>query len=289
MKEHIGFIGLGSMGEPMATNLVKAGCKLTVWNRSIEKSENLAKYGASVARDSDEVFSSCSIILMMLANDRVIDTILHRPSERFKRLVKNKVIVHMGTTLPNYSADLARDIKNAAGHYLEAPVSGSRLPAEQGKLVAMIAGEKSLRIKLTSLLAPITASIVECGAVPKAMQTKLAVNTYLIGLVTSLTEAVNFAKHAGIDMDIFKQVLCSGPMANDVMRVKLAKLLTKDYHTQASISDVLYNNQLITKSARLMGAITPLADTSELLYKQVAMNGYGSDDMIAVVEAFNKQ
>ena len=270
----------------MATNLAKAGYKLTVWNRSIEKSERLAKYGASIARDSDEVFSTCSIILMMLANDQVIDSILLRQSEHFKRLVKNKIIVHMGTTLPSYSAALAEDIENAAGYYLEAPVSGSRLPAEQGQLVAMIAGEKNLCAKIALLLAPITASVFECGTVPKAMQTKLAVNTYLIGLVTSLTEAVNFATHAGIDMDIFKDVLCSGPMANDVMRVKLAKLLKKDYSTQASVSDVLYNNQLITKSARLIGATTPLANTSELLYRQAAMSGYDGRDMIAVVEAF---
>ena len=289
MAEHIGFIGLGTMGEPMATNLVNAGYKLTVWNRSTKKCERLAKYGASIARDSDYVFSSCSIILMMLANDQVIDNILHRQSERFKHLVKGKVIVNMGTTLPDYSAGLAEDIKNAAGHYLEAPVSGSRIPAQQGKLVAMIAGEKDLCTKIALLLAPMTTSVVECGAVPKAVQTKLAVNTYLIGLVTALTEAVNFATHAGINMNVFKDVLCSGPMANDVMRVKLIKLLTEDYNTQASISDVLYNNQLITKAARFMGAATPLADTSELLYKQVAMNGRGSQDMIAVLEAFNTQ
>lgn len=289
MKEQIGFIGLGNMGEPMAINLVNSGCKLMVWNRTVEKSEILAKKGAVIANDLNELFSCCTVILIMLANSSVIDSILCRKSDSFKGFVKNKVIVHMGTTMPEYSALLAEDIINAGGKYIEAPVSGSRLPAEAGKLVVMVAGEKKLCTELSLLLSPIAASVVQCGAIPKAMQTKLAVNTYLIGLVSALTEAFNFAKHSGINMDVFRDVLCSGPMANDVMRVKLTKLLDNNYSKQASISDVLYNNKLITATARLAAVATPLADASELLYNYVEKKGHGDEDMIAILQAFKAQ
>jgi len=289
MDHHVGFIGLGTMGFPMARNLLKSGQTLRVWNRTQDKSKTLGQEGAIIAETVQDVFQDCDIIFAMLANGHILDQVLNRSAVGFGDMVKGKTLVQMGTVLPVYSEALGREIELAGGQYIEAPVSGSRIPAEQGQLVAMIAGDSVLRSRISQLLKPIAREIVDCGSVPKAMHTKLAVNTYLIGLVTALVESMHYATQAGIDLKILEQVLGSGPMANDVMKIKLDKLIRHDFDRQASIHDVLYNATLITGSATSIQADTPLLSVCEKLFHHVEHNGYGQEDMIAVLKAYGDQ
>ena len=142
---NVGFIGLGIMGQPMALNLARAGINLMVWNRTPERREALRVQNASIAETSAEVFNHCHVIFLMLMNDEAIDTVLSRGHLAFRAHVAGRTIVNMGTTSPDYSAGLEKDILAAGGEYIEAPVSGSRKPAEAGQLVAMTAGQSGRR------------------------------------------------------------------------------------------------------------------------------------------------
>src|SRR5713226_3029978 len=136
----IGFIGLGTMGEAMALTLVKAGTRLLVWNRTRAKAEILAAAGADVARETADVFARSATVFLMLVDGGAIDTVLDRGGAAFAARVTGHTVVHMGTTSPAYSRELEADIRSVGGHYVEAPVSGSRKPAEAGRLVAKLAG-----------------------------------------------------------------------------------------------------------------------------------------------------
>lgn len=138
----IGFIGLGVMGLPMALNLAHAGTSLLVWNRSPEKYEQLCDAGAQVAISPAQVFEQARIVILMLADEAVMDTVLERGTPNFAKHVAQRIIVHMGTTSPEYSRSLEADIRAAGGQYVEAPVSGSRKPAEAGQVVIMLAGDR---------------------------------------------------------------------------------------------------------------------------------------------------
>src|SRR5262245_29520574 len=131
----IGFIGLGIMGTPMALNLLRSGQPLIVWNRSADKAEPLRAAGAEVAASAGEVFTQADAIILMLATQAAIDDVLGRGSALFAERVRGRTLIHMGTTAPEYSRALESDIRAAGGFYVEAPVSGSRLPAEAGELV----------------------------------------------------------------------------------------------------------------------------------------------------------
>ena len=120
----LGFIGLGAMGEPMALHLVKEHGALTVWNRSAEKCSPLADAGATTAPSVDALLSECSIIFFMLANAAALDAVVGRGMPDFASRVAGKTIVHMGTTSPTHSGELAGDVAAADGRYVEAPVSG---------------------------------------------------------------------------------------------------------------------------------------------------------------------
>jgi 3-hydroxyisobutyrate dehydrogenase len=281
----VGFIGLGVMGQPMALNLVRAGTDLIVWNRTSERTQPLRAAGAAVAVAPADVFAKAETVIVMLANGAVIDDVSGRGTEAFARQVAGRTVVHMGTTAPDYSSGLAADIRAAGGAYVEAPVSGSRGPAEAGRLVAMLAGREPDMDRVAPLLRPLCHEIVRCGEVPGALLMKLAVNTFLISLVTGLAEAFHFADQHGLDRATLLAALDAGPMASTVSRAKGRKLFDRDFEVQASIRDVLYNNQLIVQSAERAGIVSPLLDVCRALYTETAEAGHGAEDMAAVVHA----
>ncbi|SDG78981.1 NAD(P)-dependent oxidoreductase [Roseospirillum parvum] len=281
----IGFIGLGTMGAPMALNLVRAGAPLVVWNRTSDRCAALEQAGATVALDAADLFARCETVLLMLENDTATDAVLCRHGPDFARRVAGRTIVSMGTVSADYSKHLSEHIRAAGGRYVEAPVSGSRKPAEAGQLVGMLAGDAEDVARLRPVLSPICKELVDCGAVPGALHMKLAVNTFLITMVTGLAEAAHFAARHGLEMSRFTDILNAGPMASDVSRVKLEKLARHDFARQAAISDVLKNNRLVVEAAREAGIASPLMDACLALYGETEGLGFADEDMISVIRA----
>jgi 3-hydroxyisobutyrate dehydrogenase len=281
----VGFVGLGVMGMPIAGNLVRAGGPLLVWNRSPSAAEALRAEGADVAASVEDLFSRTDVVLLMLANGEVVDEVLGRGTARFEDLVRGRLVVPMGTTPPAYSEALGRDVVGAGGRYVEAPVSGSRVPAEQGRLVAMLGGEEVDLDVVEPLLAATCASLVRCGPVPSGLRMKLAVNLYLVTTVCGLVESYHFAEQLGLDLDRFVAVLDGGQMASPISRTKLAKLRDGDLSVQAAVADVLYNARLVTDAAANAGVATPLATVSEALYAEATALGHGRVDMAGVIRA----
>jgi 3-hydroxyisobutyrate dehydrogenase len=281
----VGFLGLGVMGQPMALSLAHAGTDLVVWNRTRDRTQPLGAAGAQVAATAEAVFAESSVVLLMLADGAAVDAVLGRGTPRFRPRVAGHTIVHMGTTSPEYSRRLEADLRTAGAQYVEAPVSGSRVQAEAGQLVAMLAGEPADVQAVEPVLQPMCAQTVVCGSVASALLMKLAVNLYLITMVTGLAEAVHFAEQHGLDLQRLREVLDSGPMASAVSQAKARKLVERDLSVQASISNVLENNRLIAQSARAAGMASPLLDICHTLYAETMALGQGRADMIAVIRA----
>ncbi|MDF3302072.1 NAD(P)-dependent oxidoreductase [Streptomyces tropicalis] len=286
---HVGFIGLGVMGQPMALRLARAGTPLVVWNRTAERAAPLRVAGAAVAADPGEVFARADVVLLMLTDGPALDAVLGRGTPAFAGRVAGRVVVPMGTTAPEYSRGLEAEVRAAGGSYVEAPVSGSRVPAEQGDLVAMLAGEDTAVDRVRPLLAPMCREVFRCGPAPHALLTKLSVNLFLITLVTGLTEAYHFAGRQGLDRRLFLDVLGAGPMASAVSRTKAPKLLAGDFAVQAAALDVLKNNRLIAEAARASGTASPLLDVCHALYRETVALGHGGEDMVAVLRAIESR
>jgi len=211
--------------------------------------------------------------------------VLERGTPRFAEMVAGRTLVHMGTTEASYSQGLSEAVTSVGGTYVEAPVSGSRKPAEDGQLIGMVAGPDAAVATVLPLLAPVCASTVRCGEVPGATRMKLAVNLFLITQVTGLAESFHFAEGHGLDLDVFRSVLDAGPMASAVSRIKLEKLVGGDFSPQASIRDVHYNSRLIADAAREVAAASPLLDACRDLLAEAERLGHGAEDMAGVVRA----
>jgi 3-hydroxyisobutyrate dehydrogenase len=283
--ERTGFIGLGVMGTPMALNLARAGTPLVVWSRRADACEPLRDAGAEVAASAAAVFEQARTVILMLADDDAVDAVLARGTPAFAARVRDRTLVVMGTSSPGFSRALEAEVRAAGGRFVEAPVSGSRKPAEAGQLVGMLAGDSEVVEAVRPLLAPICRETIVCGAVPSALLMKLSVNLFLITMATGLAEAFHFAERNGVDLERFRAVLDAGPMASDVSRVKLQKLVAGDFSVQAAIADVLKNNRLVAEAAREAGIASPLLDVCHALYGETLALGHGREDMAAVVKA----
>lgn len=270
----------------MALNLVRAGVELVVWNRTPARAEPLAAAGARVAATPAEVCAAAETVIVMLYDEVAIDAVLQRQSPGFADLVRDTTLVVMGTNSPAYSAALEADVVAAGGRYVEAPVSGSRGPAETGDLVAMLAGADPRVLEdVSELIAPMVRHTVRCGLAPTALTTKIAVNAYMITMVTGLAEAVHLGDRSGLDRRVLAEVLLGGPLASPLLRAKLDKLLADDYAAQAAVADVAKNTGLITAAAESAGADLPLAATCDRLFTETAALGHGGDDIVAVIRA----
>ena len=281
----VGFLGLGLMGEPIALNLARAGTPLVVWNRTRARTASLRTAGAEVAASAAEVFARAAVVVVMLADESATDEVLQRGTPAFARQVAGRTLVFMGTAAPAWSRALEDDVRAAGGCYVEAPVSGSRVPAQNGELVAMLAGDPEAVERVRPLLAPIARQTVTCGPVPNGLLTKLSVNLFLITMVTGLAEALHFAERQGLDVRRVVDVLDAGPMASAVSRGKAAKLLAGDFSPQAAIGDVLKNNRLIAEAARASGVASPLLDACHDLFGETSAQGRDAEDMVAVARA----
>ena len=282
---YVGFLGLGVMGQPMALNLARAGTPLVVWNRTPGRCEPLHAAGAQVAASPAEVFDRAGTVILMLADETAIDTVLGRGTPDFAARIAGHTVVHMGTTSAEYSGSLQGDIRAAGGRYVEAPVSGSRVPAEQGQLVGMLAGDDDAVAAVGPLLAPMCHETFGCGQVPGALLMKFSVNLFLITLVTGLSEAFHFAERHGLDQRLLQDVLDAGPLASAVSRVKAPKLLARDFTVQAAAADVLKNSRLIAEAARKADLASPLLDICHTLFGETVEQGHGGEDMVAVLHA----
>ncbi|MBJ3775659.1 NAD(P)-dependent oxidoreductase [Acuticoccus mangrovi] len=281
----LGFVGLGTMGQLMALNLAKAGAPLIVWNRSAEKCEPLRAAGATVAASLDEVFSHAETVILMLADEAAVDAVLARGTADFAERVAGRTIVHMGTVSPGYSQGLEADIRAAGGRYVEAPVSGSRKPAEAGQLVAMLAGEPAAVDAVRPLLAPLCHQTIACGPVPNGLLMKLASNALLLPTVVAVAEAFHLADRFGLDRQLFAEVIGGGQLASPIARVKAQKLAAGDFAVQAAVPDALKNNRLAAEAARAANAASPLLDVTEALYAETLALGLGDADLVAVLRA----
>ena len=279
----LGLAGVGTLGEPIARHLVAAGRDVTLYNRTRAKAE--AVEGARIADDAASLVAECDVIFLVLATEEQSDAVLQR-DEGIALDLTGKTIVQLATTSPDYSEALEGDVKAVGGSYVEAPISGSRIPAERGELVAMVAGSDEAKAEVLDLFAPFTAKVIDCGAVPKGLAMKLASNMLLVPLMLGIVEAMAFAKRAGLDLETFADLLHHSQMASPYVKVKVDKILAGDWSPQAQMDNVITSGGDAERLAKAMGMHGSLLEHGLVLVQKACEAGLDKEDVAAVFKLF---
>ncbi|MBK6614166.1 NAD(P)-dependent oxidoreductase [Ottowia sp.] len=286
----IGVIGIGVMGEPMAKNLHKAGHSVTVYNRTASRCDGLRALGVVVAETARQVIEASEAIVLMVPSHVEVDEALQRTaSGTIAAPVKGKTIVLMSTVAPAYSAALGDNLAAAGARYVEAPVSGSKQPAETGQLVILAAAADPAHIDdVQPLFDAVGKKTVRCGPIPTAMRMKLANQLLLIACFEAITEATHFAAGIGLDVGLFLEMTQAGPLANDVLRMKAPKMLADDFAQQAPIRHVAKDISLVCDEAAQRGLWVPVAEVNRTLFSEAMQHGQAQDDAVGIVKILRK-
>jgi 3-hydroxyisobutyrate dehydrogenase-like beta-hydroxyacid dehydrogenase len=228
----VGFIGLGLMGDGMARRLLANDIPLKVWNRSKEKCDALqADYKELVGVENNpaDVIRSCDIIFTMLSTPEVNRNVYNGPGGILSAVTAGKKIVDCATLAPLDMIWASNEVKKRGGLFVEGPVSGSKVPAEKGQLIFMLAGDESLAIEAQPYLAFMGKSNYYLGEIGSATKMKLIVNAMLSNFLASLSEGISMTKDCSLSTDILIEVLSQGAMASPLISLKGPKIAAGDH------------------------------------------------------------
>lgn len=274
------------MGTPMALNLCRK-FPVMVWNRSDSKYSALIEAGATVGQKPSHVVEQSDLIFTMLFDGPAIQSIIDTDTN-FMKAIRGKTLINTSSVSAEFSRTLADQVHAAGGNFVEMPVSGSRIPAEQGQLVGMMAGDPDIAEKIRPVVEPITRAAVYCGPIGSGLKAKYAANHFLIAVTVGLAESMNLARAQGVDLAAFGKVLDNAPMASPYSKIKVDKILRDDWSPQAAVKDCFNSTELIKTAAQDAKVQTPLVQTLNSLMKEAYNGGLAEDDMIAVYKLFSK-
>lgn len=280
-----GFIGLGIMGSAMARNLVAAGFNVVVWNRSTEKCRELETLGATVAATPRQVVEACPVTFAMLADPAAALAVCDGPDGVLAGISTGKGYVDMSTVDSATSGQIAAAVTARGGRFLEAPVSGSRKPAEEGALIILAAGDRSLYDEALPGLERMGKKILHLGEVGNGARMKLVVNMVMGGMMTAFCEGLALGEKAGLHQTDILEVIDAGAMANPMFRLKGGQIGQGNYTAAFPLKHMQKDMRLAVALGDGVGQPLFSAAAANELFKRAREMGFGDEDFAAVFKA----
>ena len=274
--QNIGFIGTGLMGFPMAKNILKAGYKVKAFNRSINKAEPLKDFGAEISNSIGELVKASDVVITMLTNDDAVNEVIGS-DEFLNNLKPNSTVIDMSSVKQTTAVNHGKNLKSQKINFLDAPVSGGTIGAEEASLAIMIGGEQvvfdSVKDILKSMGNPTLVGPVGCGQV-----SKLA-NQIIVGLaIGAVAEAVTLCEKAGADPNKMIKALSGGWADSKVLRTHGKRMIDKDFSPKGKTSSQLKDMNNILECANNYNTQLPISNLVKEMYKSLVENGHGETD-----------
>lgn len=273
----IGWIGLGAMGLPMARNLLQAKYKLVVYNRTKSKEKKLTEAGAESSDSPRDLAEKADIIFIMVSDDEAVKAVFHGEKGLLSADVPGKVIINMSTISPTLSIEMSGLCDEKEHKYMDAPVSGSIKPAEEGSLVIITGAEKTLYEEMKPLLKNLGKTIFHMGNVGSGNSAKLAVNLFLAILSHGLSEAAIFARKIGINPADFLEVINAGGLSSPYTKIKSKLIVENDYPAAFELRHMAKDLRLATDK----GMDSPLGSVVYNTFEEAKLE-FGEMDIMAV-------
>ena len=281
MADAVAVLGTGTMGAPMARNLAEAGFDVRVWNRSRVKAEPLAGQCA-VHDDAAGAVAGARFVVTMLADGDAVRSVM-TDEGALAAMDDDALWLQVSTVGVAAEAGLRELAAERGVGYVDAPVSGTKEPAEQGKLVVLASGDDALRQDAERVFDPISARVVWLGAAGKGSAMKLVVNTWLLALVEGLAESVALAEALDVDPSGLIEVLDGGPLFAPYVKVKGQAMIDGEFPPSFSLELAAKDARLVAAAAADAGLDLPLPRTIAEQMGRGVDAGHGDEDMSATV------
>ena len=272
----IGFIGTGLMGLPMAKNLLKSGFNLKAYNRSINKAEPLKELGAEVSKTLREVVKDNDFIITMLTDDVAIDAIMSN-SDFLDNLKSNSTVIDMSSIKPTTAKKYGDILKLKKINYLDAPVSGGTIGAEEASLAIMVGGDQSVFDNSLNILKAMGNPTL-VGPIGSGQVSKLA-NQIIVGVtIGAVAEAITLCEKAGADPIKLIKALTGGWADSKILQTHGKRMVDKDFSPKGKTSTHLKDMNNILECANSYNTHLPISNLVKEMYKTLVDNGHGNTD-----------
>jgi 3-hydroxyisobutyrate dehydrogenase len=279
----VAVLGTGIMGAAMARNLLAEGMEVRAWNRSREKAEPLEEDGAEVADSPADAASGADFLLTMLVDADVVEEAI--AGDVLPALAEDGVWLQMSTVGEDGSNRLAETANEHGVDFVDAPVLGTRQPAEQGQLMVLASGPEEIRERSQRIFDAVGSKTVWLGEAGAGSRLKLVVNNWIVGLLGVLAETVALANSTGVDPARFLETIEGGPLGLPYAQLKGNMMIEEDFPTSFSARLARKDTGLVLDTAEAQDLEMPIARAVAARFDEAIQAGHGEQDMAAIYQA----
>jgi len=289
MIKTISYLGLGTMGAGMASNLLKAGYKLTVWNRSAEKCKPFARKGARLAESPADAIRDADLVIYMLSNDQAVEEVVFGANGILSGIKEGQIAMDMSTVLPATSLREQQAYSKRGVDFLDAPVFGSKNESANAELWIMAAGKKDTFEKVKPVLQHLGQTIHYFGKNGNATAMKLVGNLIVALELEALSEGLVLARKAGLDLSTVMEVVKVADFRSPLLVSNGQNILKRDFSTSFALKLMLKDARLIDKFAGSLQSPIPGLRVVENHLKSAVALGFEKENASAVIKALEKE
>ena len=280
----VAFLGLGIMGHAMATNLVKAGHEVTVWNRTPGKMVE----GAGIAPTPAAAAQGAEVIWLCVSDTTAVEKILFGPDGVEQSLAEGMIIADSSTISPSATVKFAERMRARGVHYVDAPMTGSKIGAANGTLIFMVGGEEATIDRLNPLFAAMGKKIFRMGETGKGQATKLAMNLQIALIFEGFAEALTLATKLGVDPKQLVSLIEATMVRSGVVEYKAPVVLQRDFTPNFPLR-LMHKDILLTLEAAKEARVKlPGLETVEEIYEMATEDGHRDLDYAATLTLLEK-
>ena len=283
----IAFIGTGLMGYPMASNLIKKKLNLKVFSRTIDKAKPLEKLGAVVSNSLGEAVKDTDIIITMLTDDEAVEKVLG-DKEFLNNLKPSSTVIDMSSIKPKIAIKFGKILEEKRINFLDAPVSGGTIGAEDGSLAIMVGGEqKTFDYAFDTLKIMGNPTLV--GPIGSGQVSKLA-NQIIVGVtIGAVAEAITLCEKAGVDANKFIKALSGGFADGKILQNHGKRMIDKDFSPKGKVSTHLKDMNNILECAGDFDTKLPISSLIKEMFNSLVERGNDNDDHSALYKEIENQ
>jgi 3-hydroxyisobutyrate dehydrogenase len=283
MTTDVAVLGVGRMGSPIALNLLEAGFRVSVWNRTARRAEELAGAGARVASSPADAAASADVVLTMLADGDAVARAIDGPEGATTTLAPGAVWIQMATVGLDWTerlADLARDRRL---EFVDAPVSGSDGPARDAQLLVLASGPEAARARVQPIFDAIGRETLWLGPAGNGTRLKLLLNNWLVSITEAMAETIAFASALGLEPERFLEAIAGGVLEAPYATNKARGMLSGDFKPGFALRLALKDARLALEAGRAQGLELPVTDALARRWER-ALAAHADDDVASVID-----
>jgi 3-hydroxyisobutyrate dehydrogenase-like beta-hydroxyacid dehydrogenase len=289
MIKTISYLGLGTMGGGMVSNLLKAGYKLTVWNRSVKKCGPFGKKGARIADTPADAVRDAELVMYCLSNDQAVEEVVFEPKGILSGIKEGQIAVDMSTVLPATSLREEEAYAKRGVDFLDVPVFGSKQESADAKLWIMAAGNKAVFEKVKPVLEHLGQTIHYFGKNGNAVAMKLVGNLIVALELEALAEGLVLAQKAGLDLSTVMQVVKVADFRSPLLVSNGQNILKRNFSPSFALKLMFKDADLIAKFSESLDSPTPALPIVQKNLELAVALGFGEENASALIKSLEKE